>query len=84
MLILSPLSETIRLAEQFDNLSMMSEAIEQRGGQAFIAKDLHPIGELEIGGDDQSEAFVKFRAESKQGLRAVLGEGDKAEFVQND
>jgi hypothetical protein len=84
MFTLCALSETIRLAEQLHDLRMMSEAIKQGGGQAFIAKDLNPIRELEIGGDDQGEAFVKFRAESKEGLRTVLGEGDKTEFIQND
>jgi len=84
MLPLSALSETIRFAEQLHNLGMVSETIEQGSGQAFVAKDLHPIGKFEVGGDDQSEAFVQFRAEGKQGLRAVGGEGDKAQLIQND
>jgi hypothetical protein len=83
MFTLSSLSEAIGLAEQFNNVRMVRETIKQRGGQSFIAKDLHPISKLEIGGDDQSKAFIQFRAEGKERLRAVLGEGDETEFIQN-
>ena len=65
-------------------MSMVSEAVKQGGRQAFIAKDLHPIGEFEIGGDDQSEAFVKFGTESKKRLGAILRKGDETQFIQND
>ena len=68
MLTLRTLTETIRLANQFDNMSMMGQAVKQSCGQAFIAKDLNPISELEVGGDDQSETFIKFGTESEKGL----------------
>ena len=61
----------------------MRETIEQRGGQSLIAKDLHPIGEFEIGSNDQSQSFIKFRAEREECLRAILGEGNETEFIQN-
>jgi hypothetical protein len=83
MFTLRTFAEAIRLAEQFNDVRMVSETIKQRGGQSFIAKDLHPIGEFEIGGDNQSKAFIKFRAESEKGLCAILGEGDETEFIQN-
>jgi len=62
---------------------MVRETIKQRGGQTLIAKDLHPIGELEIGGNDQSEAFIKFRAEGEERLCAIFLEGDETQFIQN-
>jgi len=80
---LCALAEAIRLAEQFNDVRMMRETIKQRGGQTFVAKDLHPIGELEVGGDDQSESFIKFRAKSEEGLCAILRKGDETQFIQN-
>jgi hypothetical protein len=84
MLTLGTLAKAIRLAEQFNDMSMMCQAIKQRGGQTFIAKDLNPISELEVGSNDQSETFVKFGTESEKGLRTILRERDKAQFIQND
>ena len=84
MFTLCTFAETIGLAEQFNDVRMMREAVKQGRGQTFIAKDLHPIGEFEIGSNDQSESFIKFRAEGKECLCAILGEGDETEFIQND
>lgn len=61
----------------------MRETIEQCGSQSLIAKDLNPIGEFEIGSNDQSQSFIQFRAEGEECLRAVLGEGNETEFIQN-
>ena len=52
MFSLCALTEAIGFAEQFNDVRMMRETVKQRGGQTFVAKDLHPIGEFEIGGDD--------------------------------
>ena len=35
-----------------DDLAMMGEAVEQRGGHLGIAEDARPFAEGEIGGDD--------------------------------
>lgn len=46
----------------------MSEAIQQRGRQALIAKDLCPVRKLQIRRDDQCHPFVQRGAELKQQL----------------
>ncbi len=76
-------AEAIGLAEQFDDMGMVRESVEQGCGQTFIAKDLDPIGELEIGGDNQGQAFVERRAEGEQRLGANRREGDEAELIQH-
>jgi len=43
----------------------MSKPVEEGSGKAFVAKDLHPVGELQVGGDDNRDAFVKFREKGK-------------------
>ena len=62
----------------------MRNAVEQGGGETFVAQHLNPIGELEVGGKDQGQAFIDFRAEREQGMCAVGRKGDKAKFVEHD
>ena len=45
-LSLHPLSKAERLAQQFDDMRMMGQAIEQGCRQAFAPEDLDPIGEF--------------------------------------
>jgi hypothetical protein len=52
-LLLHALAESMRLADQFEDVGVMSQAIQKCGSQAFIAKDLDPIGELQIGGNNK-------------------------------
>ena len=44
------LAEAIRFAQQFHNMGMVRQAVEQCGGQAFIAEDLYPICEFQVSG----------------------------------
>ena len=46
------LVKAIGFADEFNDVGMMSEAVQQSSRQAFVAEDLHPISELEIGSDD--------------------------------
>ena len=43
-----------------------------------------PIGEFEIGGDEQGHSFVESGAELEYQLGASRREGDKAQLIQND
>lgn len=52
-------------------LGMMRQSVEQCRGETFISKDLDPIGELQIGGQDHGQAFVKLGAEGEQHLRPI-------------
>ena len=42
-----------------DDVAVVSEAIEQRGGHLGVAKYARPFAESEIGGDDDRGAFVE-------------------------
>ena len=50
----------------------------------FIAKDLGPVGELQVGGDDQGHAFVESGTELEHELSAGGRKRDEAEFVQDN
>ena len=62
----------------------MGQPIEERRRHLGVAKDAGPFTECEIGGDDHRSAFVKPADEMEQQLPAGLGEGQIAEFVEND
>ena len=67
-----------------DDVAVVSEAIEQRGGHLGVAEHARPFAEGEIGGDDDRGAFVEPADEMEEELAAGLGEGQIAEFVEND
>ena len=50
----------------------MGEAIEEGRGHPGVAEDLHPLGEAEVGGEDQGGLFVEvsvsFRSDDPQSL----------------
>lgn len=61
----------------------MREAVEKRGGHLGIAEDAGPFAEGQIGGDYDRGAFVELADQVEQELAAGLGEGQIAEFVQD-
>ena len=67
-----------------NDVAVVSETIEQRRGHLGVAEDAWPFAEGEIGGDDDRGAFVKPADEMEEELSTRLGEGEIAEFVEND
>ena len=67
-----------------DDVAVMGEAVEQRGGHLGIAEDARPFAEGEIGRDDDRGALVEPADQVEQQLAAGLGEGQIAEFVEDD
>src|SRR5215211_4812817 len=62
----------------------MGQTIEQRGGHLGIAEHARPFTEGEVCGEDNGGAFVEAADEMEQELAAGLGEGQIAEFVEDD
>jgi hypothetical protein len=46
---LHTLTELIRLADEFQDVSFVRQPIQQSSGQSFIAENLGPVGEAQIG-----------------------------------
>jgi hypothetical protein len=67
-----------------DDLAVVGQPIEQRGGHLGVAEHAGPLSEGEVRGDDDRGALVKPADEVEQKLAAGLGEGQIAEFVEND
>jgi hypothetical protein len=58
------LAKAIRLADELEDMGFVREAVQPGSGQAFIAKDLHPVGKTEVGGD-----YVEYPELSSLGQR---------------
>jgi hypothetical protein len=67
-----------------DDVAVMREAVEQGRGHLGIAEDAGPFAEGEIGGDEDRGALVEAADEMEEQLTAGLGEGEMAEFVEDD
>ena len=43
----------------FEDMAMMREPVEQRGGHLGIAEDAGPFAEAQVGGDDDARVLVE-------------------------
>ena len=84
VVLLLLVAETIRLATELKDVSMIGQAVNEGSGEALVAEDLGPVGKGEIGGDDHCYLFMEGRAELKQELGTGRREGNKPQFVQDD
>ena len=66
-----------------NDIAMVGQAVEQRGGHLGIAEHAGPFAEGEVGGDNDRGAFVKPANKVEQELTAGLSEREIAEFVED-
>ena len=83
-LIVSPAFETPAVVAGFNDVTVMGQAIEQCGRHLGVREDARPFTEGEVGGDDDRGALVEAADEVEQELAAGLGEGQIAEFIEDD
>src|SRR5271166_2394018 len=67
-----------------DDVAVMGQAIEHCGGHPGVAEHLGPIGEGEVGGDQQRGVLVELADQVEQQLPAGLAERQVAELVDDD
>jgi len=53
------MAEAVGVVAGLDDVAVVGDGVEQRGGHLGIAEDLDPLGEGELGGDDQGGALVE-------------------------
>src|SRR3546814_13854765 len=70
------------LVAGLDDVAVMGEPIEQRGGHFGIAEHGRPFAERQVGGDDDRGVFVKSADEMEQQLPASAGERQIDRFVE--
>ena len=75
--------EAPALIAGLDDLTMMGEPVEKRGGHFGVAKDAWPFGEGKVGGDDDGGALVKAADQMEEQLAARLRKGQIAKFIED-
>ena len=65
----------------FDDLAVVGETVELRGGHLGIAEHAGPFAKGQVGSDDDGCAFVEFADQVEQELPAGLGKGQIAQFI---
>jgi len=68
--IIAAALEAPAVVSGFDDVAVVSEAIEQRGRHLGVGEDARPFAEGEIGGDDDRGALVEPADEVEQELAA--------------
>jgi hypothetical protein len=76
--------EAPTLVAGLDDVTVMRETIEERGGHLWVAKGAGPFTEGEICCDDDRRTFVETADQVEQELAAGLRERKIAELVEND
>src|SRR5262249_6989802 len=67
-----------------DDVAVMSEPVEERGGHLGVAEDAGPFAEGEVGGDDDGGTLVELADEVEEEPSAGLAEGQVAEFADDN
>ena len=83
-MIVVPALETPAVIAGFDDVAMVGQAIEQRGGHLGVAEHAGPFTEGEVRGDDDRGPLVEPADEVEQKLAAGLSERQIAELVEDD
>ena len=76
--------EAPTLVAGLDDVAVVIETVEQGGCHLGVAEHLRPIGESQIGGDQQRGVLIEFADQVEQQLSAGLTERPVAELVDND
>ena len=57
--LMTALPEAIGVVAGFDDVAVMGEPVEQRGGELGVDEDVGPFGEHQVGGDDHAGVLVE-------------------------
>ena len=75
--------ESEAIPVHFEDVDMVSEAIEERSGKPFRAKDLGPLVEWQVGCHQDRSSFVSLAEYLKEQLGPGLGQRHEAQFVDD-
>ena len=72
----------VAVALDGDHISVMDDAIDERGRASGIGEDARPVAEREVGGQDGAFLLVAGADDLRVGISAV--EGEKADFIEDE
>ena len=77
------LAEAKAFTIHLKDFTVVSQAVQQSGRHAFALKDLTPVAERQIAGQQQAAAFVAVREDLKQQLRTAATERQITQFIHD-
>ena len=76
--------QPVPLAIHFEHMDPVGQAVQKRPGHPFIAQDLRPLAEGQVGGHDQAGPLVAAADEVEQVLRRPLTQRHVTQLVHDD
>ena len=83
-LVLCSVLEAPAFVAGLDDLTVVGEAVEQRGCHLGVAEDGWPFAERQVCRDDAGCALVELADQVEQELAAGLGEREVSQFIQDE
>jgi hypothetical protein len=74
-------AEPVAFSVGLDELHAVGKSIDERAGEPFVAEDLGPVLEGQVGGEDKALAFVCAADDVEEKFGADFGEGDVAKLT---
>jgi hypothetical protein len=74
--------ESVGVAFEGDDVDVVDESVDHRGGDGVVSEDFAPSGRT-LAGHDQGCSFVAGRDELEEQVRGFVFEGDVADFVDD-
>ena len=78
------LAQTAAWPVEFDEASVVDDAVDDGGGEFVVCEDGAPFAEFDVGGEDDAAAFVCSGDDLVEQACSVDVEGHVAEFVEDD
>ena len=79
----APLAQAVALAFERDDVGVVNEAVDERGGDHGVAEDLAPGLEAAVAGDDDRASFVAAGDQGEEQVRGLALEREVADLVDD-
>lgn len=83
LLQFAPLAEAIGLADKFQDVRLVDQAIQQGSGQRLILEDFVPVRKAQIGGEDNRNPFIQLATQLEEELRFALPKRRVAHLIED-
>ena len=80
---LPAVSEAVAVAVHLQDVDVVSEAVQQRSGEAFRPEDLGPLVEGKVGAHHCGAPLVALAEDLEEQFRPGSGQGHEAQFVDD-
>src|SRR5438067_10403779 len=83
LLALDALAQAVALAGERQDMGVKGEPVQEPSREALVAEDLRPVGEVEVGSDEQAGLLVESGEEAEQQVSAGFTKRNEAHAVKH-